>query len=201
MSREIKADYQQLMMFPPLLEDWVGPEHPARFIRDLVDSLDLPGLGFRVRTAEVRRQRIQEALQMLATADRDHLHPGEPEARLMKVGAGVAPAYNAQVVADGASGLLVAAEVVNAETDNQQLVPMLDQVQENLGARFSAMSAPRPTAGSIRSGFTAVEIFGIVRCAASAAGTPKAGNWRSARIIGPWCDNVEKGKRRQSCCA
>lgn len=281
MSREIKADYQQLMMFPPLLEDWVGPEHPARFIRDFVDSLDLPRLGFRVRTAEVgrppysaemllnvwlygylnrirstrrleqgcrenlgliwltglkppdhntlwrfwqdnrealrrvfkqsvrvavhagllqlvlhavdgtkikaisgrrgvwhrrdlekalaqldasvaqvmaeveaaqvqergsyllpeelqdqavRRQRIQEALQMLATADRDHLHPGEPEARLMKVGAGVAPAYNAQVVADGASGLLVAAEVVNAETDNQQLVPMLDQVQENLGA-------------------------------------------------------------------
>lgn len=28
----------------------------------------------------------------------------------------------------------MAAEVVNAETDNQQLVPMLDQVQENLGA-------------------------------------------------------------------
>ena len=51
----------------------------------------------------------------------------------MKVGAGVAPAYNAQVVADGASGLLVAAAVVNAETDNQQLVAMLDQVQENLG--------------------------------------------------------------------
>lgn len=52
----------------------------------------------------------------------------------MKVGSGVEPAYNAQVVADGASGLLVAAEVVNAESDNHQLVPMLDQVQENLGA-------------------------------------------------------------------
>lgn len=280
MSREIKANYQQIMRFPPVLEDWVGPEHPARFIRDFVDFLDLPRLGFRVRTAAVgrppystemllkvwlygylnrirstrqlehgcrenlgliwltglkapdhntlwrfwqdnrealgrvfkqsvgvalhagllqlvlhavdgtkikavsgprgvwhrrdlvrllqqldasvaqvmaeveaaqaqergeyrlpeelqdqavRRQRLQEALQALAAADRDHLHPGEPEARLMKVGAGVALAYNAQVVTDGASGLLVAAAVVNAETDTQQLVPMLDQVQENLG--------------------------------------------------------------------
>jgi len=29
MSREIKADYLQLLMFPPSLEHWVGPEHPA----------------------------------------------------------------------------------------------------------------------------------------------------------------------------
>ena len=29
MSREIKADYQQLLMFPPSLEHWVVPEHPA----------------------------------------------------------------------------------------------------------------------------------------------------------------------------
>jgi hypothetical protein len=82
----------------------------------------------------VRRQRIQEALQTLAVAAPDHLHPGEPEARLMKVGPGVEPAYHAQVVADGASVMLVASGVVNAEADVQQLVPMLDQVQENVGA-------------------------------------------------------------------
>jgi transposase len=281
MSREIRADYQQLLMFPPSLEEWVGPEHPARFIRDFVDSLDLPSLGFRERTAqegrppystemllkvwlygylnrirstrllergcrenlgliwltglnspdhntlwrfwrdnrealrqvfkqsvkvalhagllglalhavdgtkikaasarrgmwhrpdlekllakldaslaeamaeveaaqdreqgeyrlpeelqdqEVRRQRIVDALQALADADRDHLHPKEPEARMMKVGPAVEPAYNAQAVADGTSKMLVACEVVNEEADTQQLVPMLDQAKENLGA-------------------------------------------------------------------
>jgi hypothetical protein len=55
MTREIRADYQQLLMFPASREDWLGPEHPARFIHDLVDSLDLPSRRFRVRATEVGR--------------------------------------------------------------------------------------------------------------------------------------------------
>jgi len=53
MTREIRADYPQLLMFPGSREDWLGPEHPARFIRDLVDSLDLPSRGLRVRATQV----------------------------------------------------------------------------------------------------------------------------------------------------
>ena len=55
MSREIRADYEQTLMFPPSVEDWVGEDHPARFIRDFVDSLDLPALGFQIRQAETGR--------------------------------------------------------------------------------------------------------------------------------------------------
>ena len=55
MSREICADYNQLLMFPPAVDDWVGSDHPARFVRDFVDSLDFESLGFRVRESPMGR--------------------------------------------------------------------------------------------------------------------------------------------------
>ena len=53
MKREISPDYDQMLMFPPSVEDWVGEDHPARFIRDFVGALDLKELGFDVPTSEV----------------------------------------------------------------------------------------------------------------------------------------------------
>jgi transposase len=45
MRRILRADYEQMLLLPPSLEEWIGPEHPARFVREFVAALDLKGLG------------------------------------------------------------------------------------------------------------------------------------------------------------
>lgn len=48
MPQAIAPDRGQQFLFPPALEDWVPADHPARFLREFVDQLDLPALGFAV---------------------------------------------------------------------------------------------------------------------------------------------------------
>lgn len=79
------------------------------------------------------RETVREQLKQLNQQDRDHLSPGDEDARVMKCGTGNRFAYNAQAVVDQHSKLIVAADVVTDESDNYQLVPMIEQVEDNLG--------------------------------------------------------------------
>jgi transposase len=78
------------------------------------------------------RGKIQEKLKQLDEKERDHLQPKDEDARVMKCRSQKKFAYNAQAVVDQQSGLIVAADVVTDESDNYQLVPMMEQVEENL---------------------------------------------------------------------
>jgi transposase len=280
MGIEIRPDYTKSYLLPPCLEDWVGADHPSRFIRDFVDSLDLAELGFRVpeavegrppysvdlllkvwlygytnrirssrkleracrehmsllwltgnhhpdhntlwrfwvlneralrnvfrqsvlvaqragliglvlhaldgtkvrasvsrrkawhrddlealleaieasleemagqveraegeevgefglpeewRDAQKRQGKIKDVLAELSAMGRAHLHPLDKDARLMKQDGRLDFSFNAQGVVDEQSGLLVAEGVTNQETDQEQLVPMLEAVANNLG--------------------------------------------------------------------
>ena len=55
MAQPIAPDYGQQFLFPPALEDWVPADHPARFLREFVDQLDLPALGFVMPSASEGR--------------------------------------------------------------------------------------------------------------------------------------------------
>ena len=46
MPHEIEANWDQVHLLPACIEDWIGAEHPARFIREFVEGLDLSALGF-----------------------------------------------------------------------------------------------------------------------------------------------------------
>ena len=86
-----------------------------------------------LRKQEDLRRAILETLGKMRWAERAHLNPQEAEARLMPCEGRQDPAYNAQAVADAQAQIVVAAEVVNEESDNAQLIPMLEEVEANLG--------------------------------------------------------------------
>jgi transposase len=106
-------------------------------IMDQTQQAEKQGLGCRLpeelQQKQQLRERIQSRLAELDEKGLDHLQPQDPEAPVMKCRGGKKFGYNAQAVVDSANQLIVAAEVVTEQSDNYQLIPMLDQVKENLG--------------------------------------------------------------------
>lgn len=98
-------------------------------------EVDAPGSRLPAGLAERQalREEIKKGLAQLAADGRQHYHRHEPEARRMKVGDTNRYAYNAQAVADAKAGVIVACEVTRQETDQGQLVPLIQQARENVG--------------------------------------------------------------------
>ena len=86
-----------------------------------------------VQEAETLAQETKSKLAMLAEAGVNHLHAREPEARMMKGRGTHALGYNAQIVVDHDSDMILASDVVTQQNDLAQLNPMLEQVYETLG--------------------------------------------------------------------
>jgi len=61
------------------------------------------------------------------------VHLADPEAVLMKGRHGFVAGYNAQAAVDDKERVIVGAEVIAQATDNEAMVPMLEQVRENTG--------------------------------------------------------------------
>jgi len=80
-----------------------------------------------------RKERLEAAKKALQETGRQSVAATDLESRLMKTTAGNRPAYNAQAVVDGANQIVVAAAVTQAESDNRELAPLLEQVEANTG--------------------------------------------------------------------
>lgn len=96
------------------------------------------------RAAAARLARVEEALAALPSVvaakqrNRSTVEPRasttDPTARTMKMAdGGYRPAYNVQFATDQASDVIVGVAVTHVGSDQQQLVPMLDQIWRRLG--------------------------------------------------------------------
>ena len=93
--------------------------------------------GYRLRdeltNQQALRQTIAEKLSTLASHKTDDLNPNETDARMMKSGGTSRLAYNGQIVADLEEGMIVAESLLTEAFDQGQLLPMIDQVEQQLG--------------------------------------------------------------------
>jgi transposase len=65
MGQLIVPDYGQQFLLPPALEDWVGPDHLARFVREFVGSVDLAEYGIEEVVASEGRPRYGASLLLM----------------------------------------------------------------------------------------------------------------------------------------
>lgn len=92
---------------------------------------------------EDRQRRVKEALEQMpkvvakkpaAEKDKARVSTTDADARVMKMGdGGFRPAYNGQFAVDTETQIVVGVDVSNSGSDQGQLVPMLDQLQERYG--------------------------------------------------------------------
>ena len=127
-------------------------KHLEDILREKLAQTELEdGASEEVKALEKRRERLQQALDEMASRGldqaSDRLTVTEPDAGLKRQKDGsYAPGYNAQVVTDLDSGAIVSAEVVDAGNDSGQLKPQLARAQAVLND-----GSPGESAGGIQS--------------------------------------------------
>jgi len=100
--------------------------------------------GARLRAARERKERLEAAARELekiciqrravSAKAESRVSTTEPEARVMKhAEGGYAPGYNVQISTDITEGIIVGMRVTNEASDYGELLPSVEEVQENLG--------------------------------------------------------------------
>ena len=97
------------------------------------------------RAARERQERLEEALKHVAEVrelkkekdkEKARASSTDPEARIMKMGdGGFRPALNVEFATDTATQVIVAVDVVNKGSDQGQMPPVLEQIEERFDRR------------------------------------------------------------------
>ena len=94
-----------------------------------------------IRDPEKRIQKLKELKKKLDVSDKEKINKTDADAVFMKTTAGIQTAYNAQTAVDAARQVIIAADVTDEAADVQQLLPMIDQAQQNVSEKITQCSA------------------------------------------------------------
>lgn len=102
------------------------------------DSLIGPGktgdeVPEHIRKQSDRVKVLQQISQELEESGKGSSNATDPDAGFMKTTHGITTSYNGQIAVDAQNQIIVAADVTTDPADVAQLIPMLDQVESNVG--------------------------------------------------------------------
>jgi transposase len=94
-----------------------------------------------IRDQSKRIAKLKDLKKQLKQRQKEKINKTDPDAVFMKTQNGIKTAYNAQVAADKEHQVIVAADVTNEVSDVEQLLPMIDQAEENTSEKINQCSA------------------------------------------------------------
>lgn len=78
-------------------------------------------------------ERLQGYKKDMDDRNVNYYSPADPDAKMMKAREGKIPGYNVQSAVDSEHGMIISLEACDSATDHQQLKPMVDQVEQDIG--------------------------------------------------------------------
>lgn len=94
-----------------------------------------------IRDREQRIEQLKQIQQQLDDQDKEKLNATDADAVFMKTTAGIKTSYNAQASVDEDVQVIVAADVTNEPNDKEQLLPMIEQTEQNTDACIDIVTA------------------------------------------------------------
>jgi transposase len=94
-----------------------------------------------IRDRTKRIAKLKALKKQLELSGKEKINRTDPDAVFMKTGGGIKTAYNAQAAVDAAHQVIVAADVTDEPADAQQLLPMIEQAEQNLSDSIEQCSA------------------------------------------------------------
>jgi len=137
------SDRGEALLLPEVLDDYIAPENPVRFIDAFVAQLDLSKAGFTNAQLKERKKELESLAQDLGKSGGTQVSLTDPDSRAMSMGRGSTIGYNVQAAVDAKHSLIVDTQVTNTTSDLGALGIMAIKTQKALEAKNLSVVADK----------------------------------------------------------